>query len=277
MFSDTHCHFRHNPYDMVKPIINEMEKAGVELALISGVDVWSSEQEILTAKRFSILKACIGVHPWNADLCTDEALRRFKELAADETVVAMSEIGLDYRGRRERETATMGAPPLDQQVQRHAFRVQLRAAKDLNLPVIIHDNTPDQEVLDILKEEGNAKVGAVIHGFDKDLAYAKRCVDMGISMSIGLGILSRDVLASFSTRQPTRSVSVSQMEERERKRMVLSEVVKQIDMKWLLSETDRSNPERVLFTVEKIAELKCLTRDNAGRKATQNLRKLIKL
>jgi TatD DNase family protein len=75
----------------------------------------------------------------------DNIDEKLKELAANDKVAAMSEIGLDYRGRRDRETAKMGTPPLDKQIQLNAFRGQLRLAKELNLPVVIHDNTPEQE------------------------------------------------------------------------------------------------------------------------------------
>jgi len=285
MFSETHFHLRHLPYDFVGPTIKTAEKAGVELALDTGVDVDSSEQEIITARRYDILKASIGIHPWNADLCTEKAIQRLKELSANEEVVAFSEIGLDYRSRRERETARSGAEPLDKQIQRNAFRELLRAAKELKLPVIIHDNTPDQEVLDILKEEGNAQIGAIIHGFNKDPAYAKRCVEMGIFISIGLGILESGSPINTSI-QPMRvtipwlGIEPQQRApspEREKQRTNLIEVIKQTDMKWILTETDRQNPAGVLIVAKKIAEIKDLTTDKVGRMTTQNLKKLLRI
>lgn len=272
MFSDSHCHFRHNPYDAVEPTVKRAEKAGVELALLAGIDIWSSEQEILTARRFGILKACVGIHPFNADLFNEEALRRLKWLVADEKVVAMSEIGLSYGGRRDRETREMGAPPIDKQIQREAFRGQLRAAKELDLPVIVHDGTPDEEILDILEEEGNTKVGVAIHGFNKNLAYAKRCVEMGVYISIGLGTVGlyhKNVTEPEPPGGPRR-ISTSEKE-------AFSEVIKQTDLKWLLTDSDRDNPEYVLEVAEKIAEMKGLTREDVGRQTTQNLRKLIRL
>lgn len=284
MFSESHCHLRHLPYDYVGPTVKRAEKAGVELALIAGVDVWSSHQEILTAKRFNILRTCIGIHPWNADLCNEETLGKLKGLASDEKVVAISEIGLDYRGRRDRETARMGVEPLDKQIQRNAFRAQLKLAKELDLPVIIHDNTPEQEVLDILEEEGNAKIGAAIHGFDKDLAYAKRCMKMGVYISIGLTTLAPEAGANLSTSQllskwfgtaPTSqsgSMAVSEI-----KRETLKDVIRQIDLKWLLTDSDRDCFDIVVVASEKIAEIKSLSRDEVGSVTTNNLKRLVRL
>ena len=277
MFSDAHCHFRHLVYDDVEPTVKRIEKLGVELVLMAGIDLFSSEQEILTARRFSrlnILKACIGIHAWNADICNEEALRKLKELALDSNVVAMSEIGLDYFSTRGRET------PLDRQIQRNSLHSLLRTAKEVNLPVIIHDGAPNQEILDILQGEGNAKVGAAIHGFNKDLAYARRCVELGIYISIGLGSFAPpELMAKISMQpMPLRSISDAERAERERRNETLREVIRQIDLKWLLTETDRGRyPEGVLIVAEKIAEIKGLTKEEVGRATTQNLKKLVHL
>jgi TatD DNase family protein len=255
LFSDAHCHFRHLAYDAVELTVKRIEKEGIELALLASVDVDSSRQEILTAKRFSVFKACIGIHPWNADLCNDEALRSLRELSSDPEVLAMSEIGLDYF----------------EKVQQTAFREQLRVAKEMSLPVIIHDRTSSQEVLDILEEEGNAKVGAAIHGFNKDLAYAKRCVEMGVYISVGFGTLMPEFLAFAPIHQRPRITVVS-----EKARDVLKEVIRQTDLKWLLTDSDRQG-YGVFAIAEKIAEIKGLTRDDVGRATTQNLKRLVQL
>ncbi len=248
MFSETHCHLRSISDDAIR----QVEKAGVELVLNAGIDLTSSEQAILYSGKYRIVKTCVGIHPWNADLYDGDSRRRLKELTADAGVVAVSEIGLDYVGRRNREGKYVNEC-IDERIQRTAFREQLRLAKELGLPVIVHDRTPSQEVLEIIGEEGNAKIGAAIHGFSKDLAYAKKCVDMNIYMSIGL-----------------RAFSALENGE-------LKEVVKQIPLECLLTETDSASPEGVLTVAEKIAELKGLTRDEIGRVTTQNLRKLTML
>ena len=252
MFSESHCHLRNLTDDALEQVVKQSEKAGVELILVAGTDIDSSEQAVLTARKYRILKACVGIHPWNADLYNEEAVHRLKELARNAEVVAISEIGLDYVGRRDREGKYMDEY-VDKRIQRAAFRNQLRAAKELRLPVLVHDRTPDQEVLDILEEEGSAKVGAAIHGFSKDLAYAKMCMKMGIYLSIGL-----------------RPVSAPENE-------AMREAIRQIPLEWLLTETDSGSPDDVVTVVEKIAELKGLKRDDVGRVATRNLKKLLRL
>jgi len=271
LYSDAHCHFRHLPYDAVKPTIKRIEDAGVELALVASVDVGSSEQEVSTAERFGILKACVGIHPWNADLCNKSAIRKLKELAANENVVAISEIGLDYFSRRNREKNKFENIYIDKDIQRTAFREQLRLAKELELPVIVHDRVPDQEVLDMLEAEGNAKTGAVIHGFDKDSAYARRCVELGIYMSIGFGKLMPEFLATTPIHQRPMIKVVP-----EKERDALKEVIAQTDLKYLLTDSDRQG-DGVFAIVKKIAEIKGLTKEDVAYATTQNLRKLTRL
>lgn len=248
MYSESHCHLR----GLSDEAVEGAERAGVELVLTAGIDLASSERAVQTARKYRIVKACVGIHPWNADQYSDDARQRIKELAGDAEVVAISEIGLDYVGRRNSEGRYVNEC-IDPQIQRTAYREQLRVAKELGLPVLVHDRTPDREVLDILEEEGSAEIGAAIHGFSKDLAYAARCVDMGVYLSIGL-----------------RAISAPENES-------LRAAVRQTPLEWLLTETDSGTPERVLIVAEKIAELKGLTRNAVGQAATRNLKKLISL
>lgn len=247
MFSESHCHLRSTGDDAIK----EAEKAGVELVLTAGIDIPSSEEAVKTANKFSIVKGCVGIHPWRADTYSVDALNRLRELARDAEVVAISEIGLDYVGRRTAEWV-FTEEYVDPEIQRTAVRKQIGLAKELELPVLVHDRAPDQEILDILEEEGIVEAGAAIHGFSKGPEYAKRCVEMGVYLSIG-----------------KRSIE----EENED----LMEAVKQTPLEWLLTETDSGEPKGVLTVAEKIAELKGLTRDEVGQATTQNLRKLISL
>jgi len=117
LFSESHCHLRSPGDDAVK----EAEKAGVELVLTAGIDLASSEQAVRAAGRYRIVKACVGIHPWNADQYDGDARRRLRELAEDSEVVAISEIGLDYVGRRD-STGRYVDEHIDKEIQRTAFR-----------------------------------------------------------------------------------------------------------------------------------------------------------
>ena len=213
MFSESHSHLRGVTEDAVK----EAEEAGVELVLTAGIDVESSEEAVKTASRFGIVKGCVGIHPWYADSYNPENLERLRGLASGEEVVAVSEIGLDFTGRMTREWVRTNEY-IDPSIQRRAFRAQLGLAKELGLPVLVHDRAPGQEILEILDEEGIVEVGAAIHGFTKGPEYARRAVEMGVYLSIGRGLLRE--------------------ENKE-----LEEAIRQTPLDWLLTETDSGDPK----------------------------------
>ncbi len=247
MYSESHCHLR----SIGEEAVSKAEKAGVELVLTAGIDVPSSEEVVKTAGKFRIVKGCVGIHPWRADTYSDVALNLLGELAKDPEVVAISEIGLDYVGRRTPEW-DFTEEYVDPEVQKTAMRGQIGLAKELGLPVLVHDRTPGEEVLDILDEEEIIEVGAAIHGFSKDPEYARRCVEMGVYLSIG-----------------KRSIEAGNED--------LMEAIRQTPLEWLLTETDSGDPIGVIVVAEKIAELKSITTEQAGKAATDNLKRLIRL
>jgi len=109
-----------------------------------------------------------------------------------------------------------------------ALRGQLGLARELGLPVIVHDRTPGLELLEILEERGVVEVGAAIHGFAKDAEYVVRAVEMGVYLSLG--------------RSAVRERNES-----------LMEAIRQIPLDWILTETDSSDPTRVLEVAEKVS------------------------
>ena len=247
MYSESHGHLR----SIGEEVVSKAEIAGVELVLTAGIDVPSSEEAVKIAGKFRIVKGCVGIHPWRADTYSDVALNLLGELARDPEVVAISEIGLDYVGRRTPEWE-FTEEYVDPEVQKTAMRGQIGLAKELRLPVLVHDRTPGEEVLDILDEEGIIEVGAAIHGFSKGPVYARRCVEMGVYLSIG-----------------KRSIEAGNED--------LMEAIRQTPLEWLLTETDSGDPTGVIVVAEKIAELKGITTEQAGKAATDNLKRLIRL
>jgi len=246
MFSDSHCHLGEG----VEEAVEEAVKADVRLILTAGIDLESSRRAVELSRRFDVVEACVGIHPWYADEYNPEVERIFRELVEEGCVAAISEIGLDYVGRMTKDWVYEECI-IDREVQREAFRAQLRLAREFELPVVVHDRAPGFEVLDIIEGEGNVETGAVIHGFSKGVEYVERCEDLGIYLSIGLRPLSRGELEA--------------------------EAVRRIPLELLLTETDSAQPRDVLKVVEHAAELRDMKPDELGERATDNLRRLLRL
>ena len=247
MYSESHCHLG----DMSLGDIREAEKMGFKLLLTSGIDSSSSEQAITTARRHEIVKSCVGVHPWYADEYNDDVGERFRELVKDPECVAISEIGLDFIGRMTHEWVREDRF-IDPKIQYASLNAQLGIARELKMPAIVHDRAPGHEMLEILIKSGNTDTGLAIHGFSKDIDYARKCVDHGILLSVGL-----------------RTLQVADP--------IFIKAVAETPIEYLLTETDSSKPEGVITCCELIGEVKGMPKEDVGAACTRNLKRLLGL
>jgi TatD DNase family protein len=244
MYSESHCHLR----AITPEAVEKAEAYGFRLLLSAGIDLKSSEEAAETAKKYRIVKGCVGVHPWYADEYSGEVEARFRELAGDPEVVAVSEIGLDFVGRMTKEWVREERY-IDKKTQYRTLRAQLGLAHELRLPAIVHDRAPGQEILETLLKSDNLATGLAIHGFNKDAEYAERCVDHGVYLSIGLRTIQG---ADESYRR----------------------AVKVVPLEYILTETDSGTPQGVHTVCDLVAEIKGLTRLEVGEAATRNRMKL---
>jgi TatD DNase family protein len=174
---DTHCHLDMSQYDgELEDIINRANTGNVAGIVSIGIDVSSSLANITIARRFSCVKATVGIHPHDADKVTERELADLIELARahQDEVVAIGEIGLDYFKAYSKP-----------EIQRDVFRKQLRIAKQLDLPVVIHDRDAHQDCFTIVKEEGPFPRGGIMHCFTGALHWARRFIDENFALSVG--------------------------------------------------------------------------------------------
>lgn len=244
MYSESHCHLS----GVTDEVIEKAKDAGFTLLLTSGIDLDSSIEAAASAKKWDIVKGCVGIHPWYADEYTPMVEERFMELAREPEVVAVSEIGLDFKGRMTKDWVREDRY-IDRETQIESFKGQLRLAEKLGVPAIVHDRAEGTEIIDVMLDHGSTETGLAIHGFSKDQGYADRCVDEGIYLSIGLR-------------------SLEEAEPR------FLEAVKKMSLECLLTETDSGDPQGIFAVCDTIAELKGLTREEVGEAATRNLMKL---
>lgn len=143
---DSHCHIDGESFeDDRDEVVQRATDAGVVAMLNVGTgDPHSDDfrRAVSVAEKYENVFASVGVHPHDAKLYDDRAEEHLIELARSEKVIAWGEIGLDYYYDHS---------PRD--VQREVFRRQIRVAKTLDLPVIIHSRDADDETVEILTEE----------------------------------------------------------------------------------------------------------------------------
>ncbi|WP_022942689.1 TatD family hydrolase [Psychromonas hadalis] len=180
MLVDSHCHLDRLDYDKkhknLDDVINKAKVKGINYFMSVCVTLKDYPAMAELIKEHDEIFSSCGVHPLyydekNKDEVLDEAL--LLAYASSDKVVAIGETGLDFFYAPETK---------DWQID--CFRKQIRVAKKLNKPLIIHTRAARQETLDILTEEGADQVGGVLHCFTESLEMAIEAMQMGFYISV---------------------------------------------------------------------------------------------
>lgn len=169
---DSHAHYDSEAFnDDRKELLNALQGQGVCGIINCGSDMASSLASLELADEFDYIYAACGVHPHEAESCKQGYLPVLKKLCMEKKCVAVGEIGLDYH---------YDFSPRD--IQKKVFEQQLVLAKELDLPVIIHDREAHEDTFELLKRY---KPKGVVHCFSGSAEMAKKVIKLG--MYIGLG------------------------------------------------------------------------------------------
>jgi len=249
---DSHSHIYGKEFAQDFPeMLERASAAGVGTIIAVGADLESSREACALADAYDRIYCSVGIHPHDADRVTEPCYQVVRELALGSAkVVAIGEVGLDfYRDRSARPA------------QEEVFRRFIRLARELKLPLIIHDRDAHERIVAIMREEGAAEVGGVLHCFSGDLQMARDVIEMGFRVSIPGTV-------TYASNEALR------------------EVVRGVKIEQLLVETDapylspvphrgkRNEPAYVRFAAERIAELKGLSAEDVGRITSFNARRL---
>lgn len=180
IFIDSHCHIDGAEFDSDREeVISRAKVAGVEMMLVIGTGETKSFENftrvVQLAKKRDDIFAAIGVHPHDSKTFDDEDERRLVELAkSSPKVIGWGEIGLDFFY----ENSERG-------VQKEVFKRQIRIARQLDLPIIIHSRDADLETVEILTEECSHKNfrGGIMHCFGGTPEMAKSLMEIGFFVS----------------------------------------------------------------------------------------------
>ncbi|MDD3594129.1 MAG: TatD family hydrolase [Candidatus Gastranaerophilales bacterium] len=253
-FIDTHAHLDFDEFkDSMPDLIEELKKNGIKKVILPGVNKDNSRRIIELTEKYDMFYGALGVHPSEAKTWDGTSYEYFKNLAQHEKIVAVGEIGLDYYWDKTFND-----------VQKHVFREQIRLAKELKKPVIVHDREAHLDTFNILKETNAAQVGVVMHCFSGSSEFALQCVKEGFYIAIGGPVTFKNALKP-------------------------KEVAKNIDINYLLLETDSpylaphpyrgsvNSPMYIPIIASVIAELRGISLDEVAETTTRNANKLFNL
>jgi TatD DNase family protein len=230
-FIDTHAHLDLLKGDVAQAL-ERAKAAGVTGVVTIGIDAASSRRAVELAHAFPQVRATVGMHPHDALDLDGAALRELKRLAEDPGVVGIGETGLDFYRNLSPRSA-----------QESAFRTQLELARELSLPVVVHDREAHGETMRILEEYAPFEGRLIMHCFSGDAQMARAVLDLGGYVSVAGPV-------TFHNAHK------------------LQGVVRELPLEKLLIETDcpflsphpyrgkPNYPERLVLIAGKVAELK---------------------
>ncbi len=248
MFTDTHSHIHFaRDFPDIDAIIERADQAKVSRQIIVGCTPEDSYQAIDFVKKYSnhMFWSTLGVHPHYANQWNKATELKFEELAGKEKkIVALGEIGLDYFRNLQ---------PKD--VQEAAFRGQLRLAKKLDLPAVVHVRDAWDDALKILEEEGNK--GVILHCFTGNMEKARTCFERGYFISFS-GVVTypkNAYLREIAAAAPSNKLLI------------------ETDCPYLTPQTyrgKRNEPAYLVETAKVLADVRSVTISEFGRQSTEN-------
>jgi TatD DNase family protein len=258
MFIDTHAHLNyHELLPHLEEIMARAAAAGVDKIIIPATSYSSSLEIAELIQKHEMLFGAVGIHPTELNDFEENHLKLLEELAKENKIVAIGEIGLDYYWE-----------PYDAVLQKHVIKSQFQIAKSNSLPVIIHNRKSSDDLMQIVRDEyGNGKLKGQFHSFSGDAAMANECMQMGFYISFTGNI----------TYKPNEST------------LAAYEIARSAPLDKLLLETDtpylppvpyrgkKNEPAFLRHTAEKIAELRGISIEEIGTKTSENAVKLYKI
>lgn len=248
---DSHAHYDDEQFDDDRDeLLSSMKKQGVGIIVNVGASLKSTRQSVELANKYDFMYASVGIHPSEIKDLSDSTMAELKELAMEEKVVAIGEIGLDYYymddGKEE---------------QIYWFERQLELARELNMPVIIHSRDAASDTMQIIEKHRDQLVGGVIHCYSYSVEQAKEYVKMGFYIGVG------GVLTFKNGRKLVETVQA----------IPLDKIVLETDCPYLSpvpNRGKRNDSSNIKYVVQKLAELKACTEEDVIAVTSSNAHKL---
>lgn len=250
---DTHSHIDMEDFEDLDAVILNARNAGVEKIILPSVDRNSFEKVIKIGSKYEGVYCALGIHPTEAAHAKDEDFEEIIKLAQNKKTVAIGECGLDYYWDKTYK-----------EKQKEVFLKQIKIAKKLNLPLLVHDREAHKDTFDLLTENLSGEIGIVMHCFSGSVEFARECVKKGFYIALG-GVVT------FKNAKK------------------MHEVAKEIPLENLLLETDapyltpvpfrgkRNEPAYVKFVAEEIAKIRGISFNEVAEVTTSNARRVFKI
>ena len=250
MIFDTHAHYDDEAFDEDRDeVLTSLRKRGVGTVVNVGASMEGSRRSVSLSEEYEFVYSAVGIHPDEVGELREEDMEWMREQLQKPKVVAVGEIGLDYYWDKE-----------GHDLQKKWFLRQLKLAKELKKPVIIHSREAAADTMELLKANYHGEMPMVMHCYSYSPEMASEYRKMGLYLGIG-GVLT------FKNAKK------------------LKETVLESPMEYLLLETDcpylapvpnrgkRNDSGMLKYVVQELAALKGITPEEAIRITEENARR----
>ena len=253
MIFDTHAHMDDRAFDQDRDsLLSRLPEEGIALLMNPGCSLASSQAAVSLSNQYSYIYAAVGSHPDAADEVNDGVLEQYRALCRDNPKVkAIGEIGLDYHYE-----------DIPRDIQKRSFRAQMGLARELNLPVIVHEREAHEDGMKIAAEFPT--VTGVFHCYSGSLEMAKWLIERGWYIGFG-GVLT------FKNARKALEVAGN---------IPLERIVLETDCPYMAPEPfrgKRNDPGKLYRMAEKLAEIRGLTVEEIHRITTENGKRLYRI
>ncbi len=254
MLFDTHAHLDDRAFDEDRgQLLESLPGAGIGLLMNPGCSLESSQNAVALAEKYPWMYAAVGSHPDAADEVNETVLEEYRKLCKlhPEKIKAIGEIGLDYHYE-----------DIPRQLQKKAFIAQMELARQLHLPVIVHEREAHEDGLAIVRDF--PEVTGVFHCFSGSAELARQLVDLGWYIGF-TGVLT--------FKNARRAIEAAQA-------IPLERIVIETDCPYMAPEPfrgRRNDPGKVFRMAEKLAEIKGITAKEAEMITFENGKRLYRI
>ena len=253
MLFDTHAHLNDEAFNADREaLLAGLQEKGIGLVMNAGCSLEASREVVQMAKQYPWLYAAVGSHPDSADEVNEEVLEEYRKLCKlNPEVKAIGEIGLDYHYE-----------DIPREIQQKAFRLQMELARELDLPVIVHERDAHEDGMAIVREFPTVK--GVFHCYSGSAEMARQLVEMGWYIGF-TGVLT------FKNARKAVETAAS---------IPLDRIVLETDCPYMAPEPfrgKRNDPGYLYRMAQQLAAIRGITPQEAAAITTENGKKLYRI
>jgi len=252
MLFDTHAHMDDRAFREDRDeVLQGLSAKGVGLVMNPGCSLASSRSAVALAEKYDFVYAAVGSHPDVADEVNEEVLDEYRKLCKLDKVKAIGEIGIDYHYE-----------DIPRQLQLQAFRMQMELAREVGLPVIVHEREAHEDGMAVVREF--PEVTGVFHCYSGSAEMARQLVDKGWYIGF-TGVLT------FKNARKAIETAES---------IPIERIVLETDCPYMAPvphRGKRNDPGYLCYMAEKLAEIRGLSVEEIHQITTENGKRLYRI